>query len=138
VAAIRRTGVCNANCIFFSISLSFPSLNPCSASILSLFLFAASLCLSKVSLTARLSLTVDNEKLRVLKFNDIFSNCCDTVVNVSEFCVSKLVVCGSGCCGRTLRPVKTLEDTLLLIPLILPASGDAKPCSSSILFLLCF
>ena len=77
-------------------SLSFPSLNPCSANILSLFCFAASLCLSNESLTAKLSFILPNEKLSELKLIDIFCNCCETVVNVREFCVSKLVVCGSG------------------------------------------
>ena len=36
-----------------------------------------------------------------------------------------------------LLSVKILEETDLLIPLIPPAIGDCKPCSSSILFLLC-
>ena len=34
--------------------------------------------------------------------------------------------------GGTARPVKILEETLLLIPLSPPAIGDDKPCSSSI------
>ena len=139
LAAMRRTGDNNANWILFSISLSFPSLNPCSASILSLFLFADSLCLSNLSLKTKLSFMFDNEKFNVDKVTDIFSNCLETVVNVNEFCVSKLVVCGSACTGGgTARPEKILEDTVFLTALIPPAIGEASPCSSSILFLLCF
>ena len=81
----------------------------------------------------------DNEKFNVDKVTDIFSNCLETVVNVNEFCVSKLVVCGSACTGGgTARPEKILEDTVFLTALIPPAIGEASPCSSSILFLLCF
>ena len=44
--ATLLTGASKAVCIFLSSSDSLPSLNPCSASIASLFCFAASLCLS--------------------------------------------------------------------------------------------
>ena len=44
--ATLLTGESKAVCIFLSNSDSFPSLNPCSANIASLFCFAASLCLS--------------------------------------------------------------------------------------------
>ena len=44
--ATLLTGASRAVCIFLSNSDSFPSLNPCSANIASLFCFAASLCLS--------------------------------------------------------------------------------------------
>ena len=138
-AAIFATGLIKAVCILFSNSDSLPSLNACSANIASLLCFAASLCLSNSSLSAKFCCNPDNEVFKLPTCWDMFASWLDTVVNANEFWDIKLVVWGSKAAGGgTARPVKTLEDTLLLIPWSPPASGEANPCSSSITFLLCF
>ena len=130
------TGVNNAFCIFASNALSFPSLNPCSANIASLFCFAISLCLSIWSLIAKLSFTPDNAVLRDVIWLVIDSNCLDTVVICRDCCCNKFVVTvsGCGCCWRCDAPRK-LEEMFLLTALIPPAIGEPN---SSITFLLCF
>ena len=88
-------GWVNDDCILFSNWLSFPSLNPCSAKILSLFWFAAALCLSNWSLSAKFSFTPCKLKSSDVTCLDIFCNCCETLVNCSDCCCNKFVVTGS-------------------------------------------
>ena len=114
-----RTGNVSACWIRLSIWLSFPSLNPCSANIASRFCFAASLCLSKVSLTAKFSWIAAKEPFNPATCEDILVNCAETLLSASEFCCNKLVVCGSGWAWTgAWRPLKILEDTVLLTALI--------------------
>ena len=127
-------GFTKAFCITFSIIPSFPSLLPCNIDFLSLVAFAASLSESNLDWTAKLDLIIPKDNVNCPTCADIFVNVWDTLFKDKLFwaiILSDIV----SLCGATGLPVKTPEETFLLIPLIDPATGDWM--GSAIRCLLC-